>query len=60
MSAFREFLKRPDVAYPFLAMFTASVLVYADRLPVWALLAIVGVKDMVAFLMMKKGQSEDK
>lgn len=56
MTALKEFAKRPDVIYPFIAMTTTSMLVYADRMPVWALLVIVGVKDLMAFLMMKKGQ----
>lgn len=60
MSDISAFLARNEVWFEWAAMVATGALVYADRLPVWAVLVIVALSQTFSFIGMKNGKRDGK
>lgn len=49
-SALIQYAKRYDVIFSFGGVFISSIMVYADKLPVWAIIAVIFVREVCGFM----------
>lgn len=49
-SALVQYAKRYDVIFSFGGVFISATMVYAEKLPVWAILAVIFVREVCGFM----------
>lgn len=50
MSSFTRFIRRFDVLFSFIGIVLGSLVVYADKMPLWGLIVLVVLREGFGFL----------
>ena len=55
----KKYAKRYDVLFSFGGTFISAIFVYADKLPIYAIIAVIAIRELCGFMAMLAKERDD-